>query len=298
MLINDIAENVMMEDILSKIYEMPTTLLIIIDKNDVIVRVSTGWEKKFGYARAELEGSVFTDYIHPEDVLVTQNKANEVQNGKSVSSFENRYRCIDGSYRTLIWSANVDPETNFRFGIATDITEHKHLEERLQHLATHDPLTGLYNRNVLEKRLNEEADRAARYKHLLSLLMIDLDDFKLINDTYGHRAGDIVLSNFAKLLEKSFRKTDYVARYGGEEFVIILPETPQVKAEELAERLRQQVSKKPFLIEKDTQINITVSIGIATFPEQAKSSEGLLDLADLNMYEAKKAGRNQVKKLN
>jgi diguanylate cyclase (GGDEF)-like protein len=169
------------------------------------------------------------------------------------------------------------------------------MEDELKHMATHDPLTGLYNRNVLDQRLNDEIHRASRYNHAMSVFMLDIDHFKPINDTYGHGIGDTVLRNFSKVLESSIRNTDYAARYGGEEFVVILPETPLPKAEELAERLRNKVAEYPFPIEDDKDLNLTVSIGIATFPEHAQTGQELLEVADSAMYAAKKAGRNQVK---
>lgn len=175
------------------------------------------------------------------------------------------------------------------------ITERDQSENDLRYIATHDALTGLYNRISLSQRLNDEIHRATRYNHLLSAFMIDIDHFKSINDTYGHQTGDMILHNFARLLEISIRSTDYAARYGGEEFVIILPETPLLKAEELAERLRSKIDEHTFTIESDKDINLTASIGIATFPEHAQTSQDLIEVADSAMYAAKKAGRNQVK---
>ncbi len=197
--------------------------------------------------------------------------------------FENHVTKIDWQGEAAIQVAMVD------------ITERKLAENELKHMATHDPLTGLYNRNEMILRLNDEIERASRYEHNLSVFMLDLDHFKSINDTYGHQAGDNILKGFADILESSIRNTDYAARYGGEEFVIILPETELLKAEELAERLRKLIADHPFIIKIDKEIKITTSIGIATFPEHAKTSQELLETADSAMYAAKKAGRNQVK---
>jgi diguanylate cyclase (GGDEF)-like protein len=168
-------------------------------------------------------------------------------------------------------------------------------EQKLKYIATHDPLTGLYNRNVLERQLNDEIHRASRYKHDLSIFMLDIDHFKSINDTYGHQAGDKVLLYFSKEIENSIRNSDYAARYGGEEFIIILPETTLSKAEELAERLRKHIAEFPFTVEDGKDISLTASIGIATFPEHAQTSKNLIVVSDMAMYAAKKAGRNQIK---
>ncbi len=180
-------------------------------------------------------------------------------------------------------------------GLAKDITDQKQMEEMLKHMANHDPLTELYNRKMFEQLLTGEIERASRYKHSLSVFMLDIDHFKSVNDNYGHQTGDIVLINFANILKSSIRKTDYAARYGGEEFIIILPETTQDKAEELAERLRKQIEESSFLTEEDKKFKVTTSIGIATFPDHAQTPEELLKAADTAMYAAKKAGRNQVK---
>ena len=171
----------------------------------------------------------------------------------------------------------------------------KQAEIKLRHLATHDSLTGLLNRKMFEQKVSHEIARAVRYNHPLSILMLDIDHFKQVNDTYGHSAGDAVLKSFARILQQAVRETDSIARYGGEEFVIILPETSTTVAMELAERMRLRVAEHPVMVDENTQLNITVSIGIANFPEHAQNRSTLVDAADQAMYNAKEAGRNLVK---
>ncbi len=175
------------------------------------------------------------------------------------------------------------------------ITERERAKEKLEYLAIHDSLTGLYNRKEMEQRVAGEVQRAIRYGHVVSVFMLDVDHFKSVNDTYGHRIGDAVLRDISKIIEKSIRKTDHGARYGGEEFVVIFPETALSRAEELAERLRDQIASHLFHIAGDKTIKLTVSIGIANLPEHAESWQGLLEAADKALYAAKHAGRNQVK---
>lgn len=177
----------------------------------------------------------------------------------------------------------------------SETIELKQAQVKLRHLATHDILTGLYNRKILEQKLIHEITRSARYDHPLSIFMLDIDHFKEVNDSYGHQVGDIVLRSFAKLSNSSIRKTDYIARYGGEEFIIILPETVLTEAEELAERLRKKIAEHIISIQDDKQLNVTVSIGVANFPAHAKTWRELVNAADQAMYVAKEAGRNQVK---
>jgi two-component system, cell cycle response regulator len=166
---------------------------------------------------------------------------------------------------------------------------------RLEALATTDPLTRVLNRRALLDRLNTEVDRARRYESSLTLLLLDLDHFKQINDTAGHLAGDTVLRQIGELLEEAIRKVDIVARYGGEEFVVLLPETVSDGAVAFAERLRERIAAQSFDVGAGRAVNLTVSIGIATFPSPlVASTEDLFARADEALYRAKSAGRNQV----
>lgn len=172
-----------------------------------------------------------------------------------------------------------------------ELKARKRIEKRLKHQATHDPLTGLYNRNELERRIADDIARATRYNHPISIFMVDIDHFKEINDRYGHANGDRVLRSVAFELERSLRKTDYVARFGGEEFLVVLPETPLSRAVELGERLRQRVAGHRIALGDDS-VSLTVSIGVASFPEIDSDWHALLDAADMAMYQAKHDGRN------
>ncbi|MBL3529130.1 MAG: GGDEF domain-containing protein [gamma proteobacterium endosymbiont of Lamellibrachia anaximandri] len=168
-------------------------------------------------------------------------------------------------------------------------------QQELEHLATHDALTGLYNRKALENRIEAELHRTARYNRSLSVFLLDIDHFKSINDTYGHLSGDSVLQCLAKELEVSIRKTDYVARYGGEEFIVVLPETPLQEAMGLAERLRSSIAALSVPLDTGKKIKMTASIGVAAFPVHGQSWQDLLGAADVAMCAAKNAGRDQVK---
>ncbi len=168
---------------------------------------------------------------------------------------------------------------------------------RLEHLATTDPLTGLLNRRALSDRLTTEMERALRYDTSVALLLVDLDHFKRVNDTYGHLAGDGVLRTVAELLTEQARSSDLVARYGGEEFLIVLPETDDAGAHVLAERMRERVAEHAFRAWEDgPTLQLTASIGIATFPsERIESVEDLFARADRALYRAKADGRDRVR---
>jgi diguanylate cyclase (GGDEF)-like protein len=154
--------------------------------------------------------------------------------------------------------------------------------------ARRDPLTRVLNRNALDERLPGEVERARRYDHPLTLLMVDLDDFKSVNDTQGHLAGDAVLVDVANQLTGVMRRSDLVVRFGGEEFVMVLPETGERAAYALAERLRSRVGESPG------SQGVTLSVGIAVFPDAADNPDDLIRCADRALYIAKNAGKNQT----
>jgi len=158
--------------------------------------------------------------------------------------------------------------------------------------ALYDGLTGAYTRAVFNDRIVKEVERAKREKKRLSLLMMDIDNFKKINDTYGHQMGDIVLKIIVSQMKKVIRDFDFLARYGGEEFVLILPETGDKLAKEVAERIRSKIEHTKFLY-KGERIPVTISIGCAELKED-DSVESFIERADKALYEAKNSGRNRV----
>ncbi|MCK6529454.1 diguanylate cyclase [Myxococcota bacterium] len=166
---------------------------------------------------------------------------------------------------------------------------------RLHKLAVTDGLTGLYNHRYFQEKWREEVRRARRYGEPLSLLMIDVDQFKNYNDTVGHPQGDVLLRDLASLLEQSVREVDVVARYGGEEFAIVLPKTPGPAARSLGERIRRSVEESEFpRREVQPGGRVTVSVGMACYPEDGETAEEILERADSAAYRAKRAGRNRV----
>ncbi len=165
--------------------------------------------------------------------------------------------------------------------------------EELHELSIRDGLTGLYNRKHMMETLHQETARSLRYNHPYSVLMLDIDHFKDYNDNYGHLAGDAVLKEVAATLMSSLRAGDYAARYGGEEFLLLLQETTLEDALESAERIRGLVEGRKAGGAL-TAPGITVSIGVASFPESGSDPEEIINKADAALYEAKRAGRNRV----
>jgi diguanylate cyclase (GGDEF)-like protein len=167
----------------------------------------------------------------------------------------------------------------------------KHLMDLLAKRALIDGLTGLANRASLEQRLAQELSLSRRTKRPLACVMLDVDHFKKVNDTYGHAFGDEVLRSVAQTLMSGCRTEDLVARYGGEEFALLLPNTGGVGAAELAERLREAVASIP-VTHRDTPVNVTCSFGVSEWPRAVEPS--LVEAADKALYQAKQSGRNRV----
>lgn len=166
---------------------------------------------------------------------------------------------------------------------------------RLENLTSIDKLTGVYNRQFYDRLVRIEMERATRSGTKVSLLVLDIDDFKQINDTMGHRKGDEALVVVADLMRGRLRKIDLPFRYGGEEFVVLLPGTAETEAIHTAERLRTVIeSWDEFVDERGHRRRITVSIGAAVFPDHARTEEELFSKADAALYMAKRKGKNRV----
>jgi len=164
----------------------------------------------------------------------------------------------------------------------------------LEYFAGHDPLTNLYNRRIFEDLLRYEVSRAKRKGYRFSLILIDLDNFKYINDTYGHNVGDIVLKSVADQLEASIRDGDIVARIGGDEFVILLSETPLSDAVKVAERIRKNLEKNRICVFDGSVISVSASLGVVEYPTHGSSKEELMMIVDNALYRAKDLGKNKV----
>jgi diguanylate cyclase (GGDEF)-like protein len=176
-------------------------------------------------------------------------------------------------------------------GLALEVVS---LYESLKIMSVTDGLTGLYNHREFYQALRRELERARRYRHTLSLLMIDVDDFKRFNDLFGHPAGDLALRNIADLLRKHARTTDIIARYGGEEFAVILPESTPGGALMVAERIKLEVAGHNFIQDAKEPVHLTVSIGIYSADNGEISEDQIVSLADDASYAAKKSGKNRV----
>ncbi|MEA3351532.1 MAG: diguanylate cyclase, partial [Chloroflexota bacterium] len=270
--------------------------IVVEDADGYIVFINKAAADMLGHKPDELLGQHWTVVVPPDQQPVVQAVDERRSRGES-DHYELELVRKDGTrFPVLIGGVPHFDEDRFSGTMATltDITERKRAEEALRKLATTDSLTGCLNRRHFFSLAEKELVRATRYKHRLSAIMIDIDEFKRVNDSYGHIVGDQVLVTIAKRLRDLLRKTDFFARYGGEEFVILLPETNKSQAAQMSQRLRGKAAE-PFIINK-LEILLSISLGVAERSiEENIEIDTLLDRADQAMYAAKRAGRNCVK---
>lgn len=259
------------------------------------VRVNELFLEVTGYAADDLERMTALDFFAGEDQSLIGRKMQEVfergdawaeaelivKSGQKIPYYFTGHRtCIDGQC--------------YLIGLGTDITERRALEQEMARQARTDSLTGLFNRRHFCELAGKELARARRYGQQLSVLMLDLDQFKGINDTHGHQTGDHVLRKVGEVCRQTLREVDIVGRIGGEEFSILLPESDMRQAVEVGERLRQAIADAAIPLEAGGQLRFTASIGVAPLSAADASIDHLLNQADKALYEAKHTGRNRV----
>jgi diguanylate cyclase (GGDEF)-like protein/PAS domain S-box-containing protein len=258
---------------------------------------------RLGYPRERLLKMGPQDVLGKDRAVIRREYDDVIAAGERGMSYESRFVRSDGGER---WTeihrrALYVNDAWLIVTVGRDITERKIAEtalqkatEQLERLALHDPLTGLANRRKFAERFEYDMARATRARTPLSLLMVDIDHFKEINDQRGHLAGDACLKALAVLLAESVRAVDLVARFGGEEFVVLLPEMSAEQSLVAAERIRSLVEAHSAEISEGAPVAVTVSIGAATSTGVALSLEKLLERADEAVYRAKRAGRNRA----
>lgn len=203
---------------------------------------------------------------------------------------------FDVNDKTVVVELIKDVTNSLFYGSSIDKENCKvnDIIQELKILATKDSLTGVYNRRFIDERLPIEIDRCIKNNEPISILMLDVDYFKKINDNFGHIAGDFVLKEFTNCLEKCIRKKrDWIARYGGEEFLVCIPGAREDEAFKIAERMRSYIAGK-IINYKDEALNITTSIGIYTITDESITMEEFLNCADKKLYKAKSSGRNKI----
>ena len=278
---------------LADVMELMLDAVCIVDRNGYFVFVSAAFEAMFGYSPEEVIGTPMVRMVYPADKVKTLDTVDTIISGEIQPRFENRWVRKNGDVVNVLWSARWSEEHQVRIAVAHDITERKKMEAQLLYAAGHDDLTGLPNRTLLLDRLQSSLSLAERERVGLSVLFIDVDGFKEVNDACGHAVGDLLLQQIAKRLGDCVRQSDTVGRLGGDEFLIILNKAHSDDAMlSVAEKVRAELANE-FDID-GVVVNVSASIGVARFPENGKQPLDLVQYADQAMYKAKNAGGNRI----
>ena len=269
-------------------------IVLGLGENSKILLFNNFAERLTGYKKEEVIGKRWIDIFIPEELreklYSVWNKV--VESRAEFHEYENPIVTKDGERRLIKWRNTVITEEG-RFlmvlSIGEDITERRKFEKELYHLSITDPLTGAYNRRYFLERLEEEVERVKRGGTPFSLIMMDLDHFKEVNDTYGHKTGDEVLRLLVNAVRDRLRKIDLFARWGGEEFLILLPNTPLENAKHLAMKIKEKIEE----LSCPMNVKITASFGVTEY-RKGDTPDSLISRADELMYRAKRLGRNRV----
>ena len=270
-------------------YNHPEALVYLDDKG-LVVDINSKFTELFGYTLEEIKGrNINEGFIHPDNLREEGEKLDQIALRTGYFNFETVRRKKDGTLFPVSISGSPVVINGRKVGIIgmyMDITERKKLEKEIKFSATHDFLTKLPNRSLLKDRFNVEVARAKRNNTKIGIMLLDLTDFKEINDTFGHDFGDLLLQKVAERFVETFRKSDTVSRIGGDEFVVLIPDIKDIEGlNEVAIRVIDAF-KKPFLL-KRKKVSIGLNIGISVYPDDARDLNTLLRKADIAMYNAK-----------
>lgn len=271
------------------LFEQSQDGIVVLDQSGGVVAANERYAEMLGYSMEEIHSLHVWDWdckFDEEEILEMIRLVDETGD-----CFGTKQRRKDGTVIDVELSINAAVLKNRKlvFCIVRDVTERKRIEEHLRILATTDSLTGIANRQEFSRRLEDEIGRSRRYGTSFSVLMYDVDHFKLVNDTYGHLAGDKILQTVVRRVTEEIRSVDVAARWGGEEFMVLLPETDLASATVVAEKVRQAIARHPF----DEVGPISASVGVAEFA-RGETSDSLLMRVDEALYRAKELGRNRV----
>lgn len=307
----DITERTRMEKALMEsemryrsLFEQSSDAIFLLDAADAgkILSANTAACRMHGYTKKELLGLNIIELDDPDSAKKVPKRLKSILAGETMR-FEVMHRKKDGKIFPVEVSASLMEISGKKLilGIDRDISKRKKIEEErdrlieeLKHMSRIDGLTGLYNRQHLDKHLEEEIKRAKRYGNPLSVIMFDIDNFKKINDAYGHVIGDRVLQTAAEVIRKTLRDTDIAGRFGGDEFVLILVQTNINVGKQVAERLSSNIKKSRVHLKKNSFISFSISTGICQYNNKIKNIGELISKTDRAMYTAKSSGHNQV----
>jgi diguanylate cyclase (GGDEF)-like protein/PAS domain S-box-containing protein len=273
-------------------FELARDLLCTASFDGYLLQLNGAWEQCLGWAPEELRAHPFLTFVHPDDRASTIEQTTRLLHGELTESFTNRYRTKEGGWRWIEWSSQADLERRLIYAAARDVTERHEAEERLRHLADHDSLSGVFNRRRFEQELARELEHGVRRGSRGAVLLLDVDDFKAINDTRGHAVGDAVIARVGGALRDRLRSSDVVARLGGDEFAVLLRRVDAPTALELARALQVTASEQAAAAAGKP---VTLSVGLAPVGAgYALDVDAALSRADHAMYAAKRRGGDAV----
>lgn len=290
---HDITELKLAEDERQRVFDVSLDMLAVIAFDGNFIEVNPAWEKTLGWSIGDLKSKPWLNLLVEEDQESGSQVNERLLQGESVSGFESRCLCKDGSFRWLSWSSFPDMEQQLIYTAVRDITSRRRMEDELRQLATTDPLTGTSNRRHFIEQASAELKRCKRYGSPMAVVMLDIDHFKRVNDNYGHSIGDEILKRLVSCCQQELRSNDFFGRFGGEEFAAVLVESNKETALQTCQRLRQKVAELNIRTGMET-VQVTVSIGLTMYSATDISIDPLLKRADDALYKAKNAGRNQV----
>ncbi|MGH8507126.1 MAG: EAL domain-containing protein, partial [Gammaproteobacteria bacterium] len=285
-------------DFVTQVLDTAQVIILTQNRRHEIVMANPYTETLSGYSRAALHGRSFPSLLARDQSNVGQlGYLEDLVSGASAHVQEEcDLRCSDDSTLQVVWHHSrlkgLSRDDPIILSVGMDITARKRAEIRLAWLADHDPLTGLFNRRRLQEELEEAIARAKRYGHSGALIFLDLDQFKYVNDTSGHPAGDRLLEALGGSLPRVLREIDVIGRLGGDEFAIVLGRADAQEASQVARKILEHITNSEFRFGSKLH-KVSASIGIALFPEHGSNVKDLLTHADLAMYQAKETGRGR-----
>ena len=274
-------------ELAERLIEEAGAIILALDHLGNVITCNRTAEETSGYSREEILQRGWGELVYPDpDARSSAHKTLlDHLAGSSVGQFETEITTIRGDRRSILWTVSRVDESR-AIAVGVDVSDQKEMRQQLELQAKTDPLTRLYNRLFFDEVLSREVSRSKRYGIPVSLMMIDLDGLKGVNDRYGHEAGDEVIKAGAKLLNDSVRRPDIVARYGGDEFIVLLPHTDEAGAAEIRRRI-VSAARTLKVSAGETSVPVRLSVGTAT--ARGEECDELLSTADMKMYKEKRA---------
>lgn len=287
-----------------RLFEAAQDGILILDaKTGAIKDVNPFLEKLLGYTEDEFISKKLWEVGAFKDIKASKNAFLALQKDEYIRYKDLPLRAKNGQLIQVEFVSNVYKEGSEKVIQCNirDITERKQVQDALmrseailREQSVRDSLTGLFNRRYMEETLRREINRASRKNYTLGIMMLDIDQFKSINDTFGHTAGDVVLRDFSKMISRNIREEDIACRYGGDEFIIVLPDTSLQVTCERAERILALTNSMQIQFDGGAIVEMSVSIGVSFFPDNGFSKAEILQTADLALFRAKNEGRNRM----